>query len=229
MTVTRIAIATYYLVIFVFLICLVTVVVKLTFWPVCTGGSACDGWTVAGLAGTILGVSAAYLGILGAIVLATWWTSLDNRVEKHVTQLFTARVQEVQDSINQLNGRAEELRAKVDAIEEMIPELQMRINIAQQSAQIALEETEPSYAQRFREHEQQRLQMNTDQKEQSPARLYSSAPESEGLTHAVPSTRACLLFGSPPSFFFYFIPASRARIIASARLATWSLLKMLET
>jgi uncharacterized membrane protein YgaE (UPF0421/DUF939 family) len=168
MTVTRIAIATYYLAICVFLICLVTLVVKLTFWPVCTGASACDGWTVAGLVGAILGVSVAFLGILGAIALAAWWLSLEDRVENRVTQLFATRIQTVQDHIDQLNGRTEELRAKVDAIEEMIPELQLRINIAQQSAQIAREETEPSYAQRFRAHEQQRLQMNADQQEQPP-------------------------------------------------------------
>jgi prefoldin subunit 5 len=31
--------------------------------------------------------------------------------------------QEARDAVNQLNGQAEELRAKVDAIEKMIPEL----------------------------------------------------------------------------------------------------------
>ena len=168
MTVTRFAIATYYLAICVFLVCLVTLVVKLTFWPVCTGASACDGWTVAGLVGAIMGLSAVFLGILGAIALAAWWTSLDTRVEDRVTQLFTVRVQAVQDSIDQLNERADELRGKVDAIEEMIPELQQRITIAQQSAQIALEEIEPPYAQRLRAHEQQRLQMNADQQGQPP-------------------------------------------------------------
>ena len=157
--------AIYYLAISVFLVCLVTIVVKLTFWPVCTGIPSCDGWTVAGLAGTILGVSAAYLGILGAIVLATWWTSLDNRVERHVTKLFTERVQAVQDSINQLNVRADELRAKVDAIEEMIPELDLRINIAQKREQTALEETLPTYLKQLWDHERQ-LRMTADQQGQ---------------------------------------------------------------
>jgi outer membrane murein-binding lipoprotein Lpp len=113
-------------------------------------------------------VSVAFLGILGAIALAAWWLSLEDRVENRVTQLFATRIQTVQDTIDQLNGRTEELRAKVDAIEEMIPALQLRITIAQQSAQIAREETEPSYAQRVRAHEQQRLQMNADQQEQPP-------------------------------------------------------------
>ncbi len=167
MTVTRFAIATYYLAICVFLICLVTLVVKLTFWPVCIGASACDGWTVAGLVESILGLGAVFLGILGAIALAAWWTNLDKRVEDRVTQLFAARVQAVQDSIDQLNGRAEELRGKVDAIEEMIPELQQRINMAQQSAQLALEETLPPNVKALREHNQ-RMQKATDQQGQSP-------------------------------------------------------------
>ncbi len=167
MTVTRIAIATYYLAICVFLICLVTLVVKLTFWPVCTGASACDGWTVAGLVGAIMGLSAVFLGILGAIALAAWWLSLETRVEDRVTQLFTPRIQAVQDSIDQLNGRAEELRTKVDTIEEMIPELQQRINMVQNIAQVAFDETMPPNIKALREHER-RMQKITDQQGQSP-------------------------------------------------------------
>lgn len=147
--VTRTARATYYIAICVFLICLVILVVKMTFWPVCTGGPPCDGWTIAGLVAAILGVSTAFLGILGAIALAAWWTSLDKRVEDHVTQLFTAQIQAVQDSINQLKERADELRGKVDAIENTIPELELRIDAAQKSAIRALEETLPPYYQQL--------------------------------------------------------------------------------
>src|SRR5258708_2999616 len=167
MTVTRIAIATYYLALCVFLICLVTLVVKLTFWPVCTGASACDGWTVAGLVGAILGVSVAFLGILGAIALAAWWLSLEDRVENRVTQLFATRIQTVQDTIDQLNGRTEELRTKVDAIEEMIPALQQSITIAQQSAQLAREEAEPPYQKQI-PLQKHRMKITTDQQDQSP-------------------------------------------------------------
>ncbi len=167
MTVTRIAIATYYLAICVFLICLVTLVVKLTFWPVCTGGSACDGWTVAGLVGAIMGLSAVFLGILGAIALAAWWLSLETRVENRVTQLFATRIQTVQDNIDQLNGRVDDLRVKVDATEEMIPDLQQRITTAQDSAMKALEESEPPYVKNLR-LQKQRMKMTTDQQGQPP-------------------------------------------------------------
>ena len=157
----------YYLAISVFLICLVTIVVKLTFWPVCTGVPSCSGWTLAGLVESILGLCAVFLGILGAIAVAAWWTGLHNRVEKHITQLFTTRIQAVQDSINKLNVQADDLRAKIDAIEEMIPGLDLKITIAQQSAHIAHEETEPPYLKQVRVNNQH-LQKITDQQGQSP-------------------------------------------------------------
>ena len=107
-----------------------------------------------------------FLGILGAIAVAAWWTGLDKRVEDRVTQLFTERVQAVQASINQLNGQADDLRAKVDAIEETMPVLEQRITIAQQNAQTALEETLPPYVKQLRVHNQ-RTQKAADQQEQS--------------------------------------------------------------
>jgi len=131
--VTRIARATYYIAICVFLIFLAVLVVKMTFWPVCSGGSTCDGWTVAGLVAAVLGVSTAFLGILGALALAAWWTNLDKRVEDRVTQLFDTRIQVVQDSIDQLEKRASELRDKVVAIENIIPDFDTRIQAAQGS------------------------------------------------------------------------------------------------
>lgn len=131
--VTRTARATYYIAICVFLIFLAVLVVKMTFWPVCSGGSTCDGSTVAGLVAAVLGVSTAFLGILGALALAAWWTSLDKRVEDRVTQLFDTRIQAVQDSIDQLETRAGELRDKVVAIENIIPDFDTRIQAAQGS------------------------------------------------------------------------------------------------
>ena len=131
--VTRTARAAYYIAICVFLIFLAVLIVKMTFWPVCSGGSTCDGWTVAGLVATVLGVSTAFLGILGALALAAWWTSLDKRVEERVTQLFDTRIQAVQDSIDQLEKRASELRDKVVTIEKVIPDFDTPIQAIQGS------------------------------------------------------------------------------------------------
>ncbi len=114
---------TYYIAICVFLVCLAAIVIKMTFWPACVGNTACDGWTVAGLSATILGVLAGFLGILGAILLAAWWTGLDERVEKRVVAAFSTQVQtleaSLQTSLNnfaQLTNQTQQLQAKADAI-----------------------------------------------------------------------------------------------------------------
>ncbi len=159
--ITRTARATYYIAICVFLVCLVVLVVKMTFWPVCGGGSTCDGWTVAGLVAAVLGVSTAFLGILGAIALAAWWTSLDKRVEDHVTHLFTAQIQTVQDALNHLKERADELRGKVDALETIIPELELRISAAQASATRAFEANMSGYYQTLEDQRKQNESRDT--------------------------------------------------------------------
>lgn len=140
--VTRTARATYYIAICVFLIFLAVLVVKMTFWPVCIDGSTCDGWTVAGLVATVLGVSTAFLGILGALALAAWWTSLDKRVEDRVTQLFDTRIQAVQNIIDQLDKQVDGLRGEIDAIESTVSGLEPRIDAA-------FEATSPGYVNRL--------------------------------------------------------------------------------
>lgn len=50
-----------------------------------------------------------------------------------MTQLFNTRIQAVQDSIDQLEKRAGELRDKVVAIENIIPDFDTRIQAAQGS------------------------------------------------------------------------------------------------
>lgn len=128
------ATTTYYIAISVYLICLVVIAVKMTFWPVCTSASTCDGWTIAGLAAMILGVTAAFLAILGAVFFAAWWTGLDKRVEERVTEAFNTQIQSVkstigqldtqvktvQDSLTQLSMQAVALQKKADNLEASI-------------------------------------------------------------------------------------------------------------
>ncbi len=74
--------------------CAVTIVVKLIFWPPCTDtGKNCviDPWSAAGLAGTILGVAATMLAILGALAVAAWWGYLDKRVTEQVNRRLSAQ------------------------------------------------------------------------------------------------------------------------------------------
>jgi hypothetical protein len=93
---------TYYVAICVFLLCLVVIVVKMTFWPVCVGSTACDGWTVAGLAATVLGVGATILTLLGAFTVAAWWLGLDKRVRNQVSALYETQKAEVERQVHTL-------------------------------------------------------------------------------------------------------------------------------
>src|SRR5713101_10116184 len=99
--------------------CVAIIVVKLLFFAPCTptvpNGSICtvDGWSIAGLAATVLGVGAAILTILGAFSVAYWWAELDKRVNKQVTQLFneqkTALNDEVDDLLQQQKKKVNDL------------------------------------------------------------------------------------------------------------------------
>ncbi len=89
---TKIALAFYYLSISLLVACSLVIVIKLIFWPPCTQmGNTCviDPWSVAGLAATILGVAATILAVLGAVAVAAWWTSLNERVNNQVIVLVT--------------------------------------------------------------------------------------------------------------------------------------------
>jgi hypothetical protein len=83
----------------------VVIVIKLIFWPPCTqSGNICaiDGWTAAGLAGTVLGVAATVLAILGAVAVAAWWVSLNDRVTDQVTQLYDTQKRVISGHVNSL-------------------------------------------------------------------------------------------------------------------------------
>ena len=101
------------------------IIFKLLFWPPCTPigtkDTSCivDGWSVAGLAATILGVAAAILALLGAFAVAAWWSDLNKRVSEQVTKIFKEEISKLQaelfDKINALG----ELRKYVELQEEV--------------------------------------------------------------------------------------------------------------
>src|SRR6266566_9157542 len=83
--------------------CVAVIVVKLIFWPPCTQiGNTCaiDPWSTAGLAGTVLAVSATVLAILGAVAVAAWWTSLNDRVNNQVTKLYETQKVEINTQVD---------------------------------------------------------------------------------------------------------------------------------
>lgn len=99
--------------------CAVTIVVKLIFWPPCTDtGKNCviDPWSVAGLAGAVLGVAATLLAILGAVAVAAWWLELNKRVSNQVNKevdaankLLTEQIEKAEsEQVASLNDRMTE-------------------------------------------------------------------------------------------------------------------------
>jgi methyl-accepting chemotaxis protein len=111
---TKIALAFYYIAVGFLVACAAVIVLKLIFWPPCTQiGNTCaiDPWSTAGLAGTVLAVSATLLAILGAVAVAAWWTSLNDRVNEQVTKLYESQKTEVDA---QVDGVLTEQQQKVD-------------------------------------------------------------------------------------------------------------------
>lgn len=102
------AIALYVFVLILLAACTAIIVFKLLLVPPCvpTGpnGSLCvaDGWSIAGLAATVLGVGAAILTILGAFSVAYWWAELDKRVNSQVKILFEAEKEALHKSVEKL-------------------------------------------------------------------------------------------------------------------------------
>ena len=107
---TMIALICYCIAIALLTVCAITIVIKLIFWPPCTqAGNVCviDGWSVAGLAGTVLGVAATVLAILGAVAVAAWWTSLDKQVTKRVNKLYSRQKVEIDKTLLAQQGQIE--------------------------------------------------------------------------------------------------------------------------
>jgi len=96
---TRIALYCYYVSISLLTVCAIGIVVKLLFWPPCTqtSNSTCviEPWSVAGLAGTVLAVAATVLAVLGAVAVAAWWASLNERVTEQVKGLYEGHKKEI--------------------------------------------------------------------------------------------------------------------------------------
>lgn len=89
-----------------FPLCLIVVVIKLTWWPVCSSPVSCiDGWTVAGLAATIMGIGATFLGVLAALAVAVWWLRLEERVDKQVKSMVEPSLSVLESRIESIDSR----------------------------------------------------------------------------------------------------------------------------
>ncbi len=80
-----------------------------------------DGWSIAGVAATILAVAGTILTLIGALAVAAWWTELDvkvnKRVENRVDELFTQRVEQQVGRLLVQEAAFQELKAQVAKID----------------------------------------------------------------------------------------------------------------
>jgi hypothetical protein len=103
----------YSIAIVLLVVCAIIIVGKLLFIPPCipTGSKnpACtyivDGWSLAGLAATVMGVAATVLAVLGAIAVAAWWADLEKRVDAKVSDLFNVKTHQRSDREEAARGR----------------------------------------------------------------------------------------------------------------------------
>jgi tetratricopeptide (TPR) repeat protein len=110
------------------------IVLKLLFWPLCTSigttntGCIVDGWSVAGLAATVLGVAAAILALLGAFAVAAWWSDLNKRISEQITNIFKEEKNKLQVSLKEAESLKEERRIELNQYKNIQEELRDKIN-----------------------------------------------------------------------------------------------------
>lgn len=126
------------------------IVATLLFWPPCTQiGHNCvvDGWSIAGLAGTILAVAATMLAVLGAVAVAYWWLKLDERVNDQVTKLYEAQKKEVNALVDQIvQVQQQKVNALLAKVETQVDDIHTRITTVQdpvKQASLSVHEMEP--------------------------------------------------------------------------------------
>ncbi len=78
---------------------LIAIIVKILSLPICTavGQSSCsiDGWSLSGMAGSVLGVGAALLTILVGLAAVAWLVKLDQRIDQRVEARVAERMEEL--------------------------------------------------------------------------------------------------------------------------------------
>ena len=93
---------------------LIAIIVKILILPICTtvGQSACsiDGWSLSGMASSVLGVGAALLTILVGLAAIAWLVKLDQRIDQRVDARVSERMEELRQK------QEEALTAHFDAV-----------------------------------------------------------------------------------------------------------------
>ncbi len=101
-----------------------------------------DAWSIAGIAGTVLGVGAAILTLIGAFAVGAWWFELDARVGKQVKKLFNRQKKEVNTQVDALLA---DQKRKVAEQEQRIVQQEKRLSESSVSATRQLNEFEDRF------------------------------------------------------------------------------------
>ena len=162
-TKTALATAVYYLAIVVLLVLLGMVVLRFVFSPPCSiiAKNEClvDGWSVAGLAGTVLAVAATLLAVLGAIAVAYWWLSLNEKVDRRVDeQIKTAIDQALKEQEKKISDQTIHLlqeqekkfgetfsntQKEMDSLKELASDIERRVEWSIEQLIIAITQLDP--------------------------------------------------------------------------------------
>src|SRR6266851_261167 len=162
-TKTALATAVYYLAIVVLLVLLGMVVLRFVFSPPCSiiAKNECviDGWSVAGLAGTVLAVAATLLAVLGAIAVAYWWLNLNEKVDQRVNEQVKAAIDqaltEQEEKIGEQTTRllkeqekkfeetSTSIRKDVDALKGLASDIEHKVQWSIEQLIIAITQLDP--------------------------------------------------------------------------------------
>jgi len=162
-TKTAVYIAVYYLAIVALLALLGTIVLRLVLSPPCSiiGKNECivDGWSVAGLAGTILAVAATLLAVLGAVAVAYWWLNLNEKVDRRVDEQIKKEIdQALQEQetklkeqtarlLDEQKGKFQEtfstMQKDVDALKNLASDIENRVQESIDQLIIAFTQLDP--------------------------------------------------------------------------------------
>jgi len=160
---TAVATGVYYLAIVALLVLLAMIVLRFVFSPPCSiiGKNECvvDGWSVAGLAGTILAVAATLLAVLGAVAVAYWWLNLNEKVDQRVNeQIKTAIDQALKEQEEKISEQTNRLLAEqekkfeesfskihkdVDILKELASNIEARLQSTKKDLIIAITQLDP--------------------------------------------------------------------------------------
>jgi hypothetical protein len=160
---TALATAVYYLAIVALLVLLGAILFKFAFSPPCSfiAKNECmvDGWSVAGLAGTVLAVAATLLAVLGAVAVAYWWLNLNEKVDRRVDEQIKIAIdralQEQEEKISEQTAHlltdqerkfdetSSNIRKDVDALKELASDIEKKVQWSIDQLVIAITQLDP--------------------------------------------------------------------------------------